>query len=535
MGAGGVEIMTNAVIARQQGDDYQSRHFWLQGCRLFQKHSAVERVGFEIDSPRAFDDVAVWYGRAVPDGRGGGITAEFYQVKFHVTPAGAVTWEAFLDPGFIGATSICLLERVHEAYERMRAQKVAFRLNLVLPWQVHPDCPLAKVITSTSGILRLPVLFDGTGPRGKMGRIRTAWREKLGLASDDDLAKVLGCLAVVAGAGSLSGLGDRLNDKLQLAGFSPLADWRLGNPYDDLIRKLHAEGRTVFTRDDLQEIAQREGLWRGTEPQATNGKRVGIRSFLKWAEHMEDETESLLCLVRHFDGRRIRPAGLWDTAVFPELSAFLANEAQGSRPVTMQMDTHGSVAFVAGYCLDAKAGTNVAIVQRTNAGTVVWPACNPGGGAGAHLWECTDIACGGNGDDVAIGLSVTHDISADVQLFTERCLRSVGRMLHLRILPGISATAIRDGSHAASLAQEVIARVRASRTIAERGGVLHIFTAAPNGLLFRMGQLSRSLGRLQLYEYDFDTVAPGAYQPSMVLPNVVQACEVAGVKQFGDL
>jgi hypothetical protein len=316
-----------------------------------------------------------------------------------------------------------------------------------------------------------------------------------------------------------------------LAGFRPVADWHIGQPYDDLIHKLHAAGRNTFTREELEQVGREEGLWCGLPPRQANGKDVGIRSFVKWTEHMEDRTEAMLCLVRHFDGRHIRQARLWDTAVFSELSAFTAREAQGAQPVTMQMDVHGSVAFAAGYCLDAKATTNVAIVQRTNVGTVVWPACAPGGAASAHLWECTDIACGGKGNDVVLALSVTHDIAADVQYYIERCSGSAGRMLHLRILPGISATAIRDGPHATSLAQEVVARVRASRTMAERGGVLHIFAAAPNGLLFRIGQLSRSLGRLQLYEYDFDTVAPGAYQPSMVLPNVVQACAVdASVK-----
>lgn len=30
--------MANAVIARNQGDDYQAKYFWLKACRLFQPH-----------------------------------------------------------------------------------------------------------------------------------------------------------------------------------------------------------------------------------------------------------------------------------------------------------------------------------------------------------------------------------------------------------------------------------------------------------------------------------------------------------------
>jgi hypothetical protein len=48
--------------------------------------------------------------------------------------------------------------------------------------------------------------------------------------------------------------------------------------------------------------------------------------------------------------------------------------------------------------------------------------------------------------------------------------------------------------------------------------VLHIFAAAPNALLFFLGQLSHGLGRIQLYEHDFETGLPGAYIPSILLP-----------------
>jgi hypothetical protein len=57
-----------------------------------------------------------------------------------------------------------------------------------------------------------------------------------------------------------------------------------------------------------------------------------------------------------------------------------------------------------------------------------------------------------------------------------------------------------------------------SRTVRERKGVLHLFSAAPNAFLFFLGQLSRGFGRVQLYEYDFDRNIPGAYSLSIQLP-----------------
>ncbi|MHC0068683.1 SAVED domain-containing protein [Nostoc sp. UIC 10890] len=52
----------------------------------------------------------------------------------------------------------------------------------------------------------------------------------------------------------------------------------------------------------------------------------------------------------------------------------------------------------------------------------------------------------------------------------------------------------------------------------ERQGVLHIFIAAPNALVFFIGQLARSFGSCIVYEYDFDRNIPGAYQPSLKFP-----------------
>jgi hypothetical protein len=483
----------------------------------------VERVGFEVDHPKVFDDVAVWYRRPIPNGRGGEIVAEYFQVKFHTDYAGAITWEAFLDPAFIGAKKVCLLERVRDAGEQLASLPGEFRLNVVMPWGIDAKDPLAKIVDGANGLIRLRVLFDGTGQRGTMGQIRHAWCKKLGLNTDDELEKVLRPLTIIPNAGSLSTVRQHLNTDLQLAGFAPVANWEVGNPYDDLIHKLHAEGRKLFTRNVLEQIARTEGLWRGSPVWQAHGKNIGVRSFMKWADHMEDETEAMLCLACHFDGRHILDSSLWESCVFPELSTFLSQEVSSGASITMRLDAHSSIAFAAGYCLDPKSGANVTILQRSVAGTMQWPACAPGGG-NDDLWECEEHVFASRGNDVALALSVTCDIANDVKHFVEARIPGVRRMLHLKVLPGIAPTAIRDGVHVAGLAQEMVARVRSQRTTEERGGVLHIFASAPNGLVFRLGQVSRSLGRLQLYEFDFDSMVPGAYCPSIVLPSGGQAC-----------
>lgn len=52
--------MADSIVARQQGDDFQARLFWLHATLLLDEASPVRRVLFET-GPRAFDDVVVDY------------------------------------------------------------------------------------------------------------------------------------------------------------------------------------------------------------------------------------------------------------------------------------------------------------------------------------------------------------------------------------------------------------------------------------------------------------------------------------------
>jgi hypothetical protein len=71
-----------------------------------------------------------------------------------------------------------------------------------------------------------------------------------------------------------------------------------------------------------------------------------------------------------------------------------------------------------------------------------------------------------------------------------------------------------DGAHAFALAQQLAALFK-QRTREERDGALHLFAASPNAFMFFLGQLAHGFGTSVLYEYDFESNALGAYQPSI--------------------
>ena len=117
-----------------------------------------------------------------------------------------------------------------------------------------------------------------------------------------------------------------------------------------------------------------------------------------------------------------------------------------------------------------------------------------------------------------MAISVTHSTKEDTLVFAERQLTSLGRLLVLEIEPEVGFSSVSSGPHAWELAQDVIRAVREWGGFRGREGPLHVFSAAPNGLVFFLGRLARSLGPIQLYEHDFDTNAPGAYSASIRLP-----------------
>ena len=102
--------------------------------------------------------------------------------------------------------------------------------------------------------------------------------------------------------------------------------------------------------------------------------------------------------------------------------------------------------------------------------------------------------------------------------FIDRRKLPIGRILDASIAPQPAQDAIKGGTHALRAAQDLIPWARL-REQGEERGVLHLFLSAPNAFAFYLGQLSRSLGGLVLYEYAMGAKdSYGRYRKSLELP-----------------
>lgn len=511
--------MSKSVIARMLGDDYQALYFWSRACHIFYPHSKIKSISYEYDVAKSFDDVVIEYLSPIPDERGRLVHTDFYQIKFHVTQNGDITSSSLIDPAFINAESVSFLQRLKSAVELEKSAGRECRCFLVTPWSINTQDPLAELVSNVGGELRLDKLRIGKTDGSRMGKIRKMWREHLQLENDDELFSVLESLRIYPNSGNIKSMGDQLNLKLITAGLMPIDEASSCHQYVDLIQGLLKKGRFTFTRDELLEWCRSEGLYIGDKQVNDNpNTRIGFRSFLRWAENMENETNAMVCFAQYFDGRFIKDNFKWQHDIAPLVTKFIRDNFATGQVYDLELDTHATIAFAAGHELDVKCGIDLAPIQKTIS-------------AGKQVWRPTDIALINDysdwtymehhldkGPDVAIAISVTHDISEDVGYYIDQNSLPVGRIITCYIdgkAPG--ATSITDANHAFFLANHISTKIK-SRSIKERLAHLHIFYSGPNGLIFFIGQLSKSFGACTMYEFDFTRQTPGGYLPTITFP-----------------
>jgi hypothetical protein len=509
----GDTLARHQVGARTEGDVYQGLFFWRQAADLLRPGSLVERVVLEHDAADGVDDVAVFY-RAPGVNAGGWLaSADFFQLKYHVDNRDAYSGDTLIDPSFIKAKS-SLLQRFYRAYTQLSTQqRVPFRLHLASNWRWKTDDKLANLLREYDG--ELPLRFFEDGPMGDLGKIREKWRAHLKLEAD-----IFAAFARTLRF-QLDHFGRRdfkayVYATLEAAGLRiPSAD-RAACPYESLVQQFLMNGPNSFEVAEFRTMCEREGLVNGgggrERPVA-----IGVRSFMRFAERLESEVDELVCISSNFDGRHLAPGGSWESSV-TQVCTFLRDEDRRARlratESIIALECHGSFALLAGWELSRNTGVNAAPVQKPN--LEVWRPTQHS--RTQSLWaDPQTLEMNPDAEDVAICLSVTHDVRADVEAYLSSGKGpAVRRLVLLTPDGGPSPRSVKGPDHAYELASALPALLTAARH--NRGARAHLFFACPNALMFFVGQQRDALGRLALYEFDFGIELDGSYKHSFSLP-----------------
>lgn len=503
--------MADAVVARWHGDNYQARIFWQNAFNLLVPNSCVIEVTFEANGPKAFDDVVVKYDPPVPRSGPERIRADYHQIKWHVETGGRFGYEDFIDPEFIGAKSVSLLERLQQARRTVHGPA---HFSFITTYRVKDGDALADLISGNDKTLLVERLFDGKTDRSRMGKVRKLWREHLKLGSDDELRKVITGLRVFDGYHSLDELREQVNLRAQvvgiLTGTAAPSDFR----FDELARQLKARQLSALTRSVLENFLREEGFSvRAARPDPF--LPVAIRSFLgPAADVVMAAQENTLLLVGEFRQRYLQDGRVWQRDIRPKVESFLRLATKRSAKLRLILDAHASIAFLAGAILDFKSGVETELVQKGRIGIRTWRA-DDASAANAPRFAVENEKLG-PGPGIALAINVSQPATAQVRSYVTANLPLVGRLLSVNLPSGPGQRTVAGGEHAAALAEQISNHLRIARSD-DPDAILHIFAAAPNSLLFYLGQHHQGIAPCIVYEFDFDRQANKTYQPSFII------------------
>ncbi len=504
--------MADAVVARWHGDNYQARVFWENALNLLLPNTCVAEVAFEADGPKSFDDVVVNYDPPVAGAGPDRVSADYHQVKWHVQTGGRFGYEDFTRPDFIGAQSFSLLQRLEQA---RRTAPVSARFTFLTTHRVADGDPLAGLISGNDRSLLVERLFDHTTDRSRMGKVRKCWREHLRLEGDAQLRDVVSGLRVVDGYRSLEELRQAINLKAEVVGLLACNAAESDFRYDELARQLKVRKLNVLNRATLLEVCTEEGLLAERRPEPDGFLPIAIRSFLGPAADLVGAApEDTLVLAGDFRQRYLQEGREWQRDIRPRVETFLRGAVKKCGKLRLILDAHASIAFLAGAVLHLKSGVETELVQKGRVGTRTWRAEDGSGSKGGRFEIEEDRV--ERGREIAIAVSVSQPASAQASAYVAARLPDVGHFISFEMPAGPGQRSVAGGEHAAALAEQVSNHLRVIKAD-DPDVVVHVFAAAPNSLLFYLGQHCQAIAPCIVYEFDFDRQAHKTYQPSFLV------------------
>ena len=502
--------MANAVVPRWHGDNYQARVFWENALNLLLPDSCVAEVTFEADGPKAFDDVVVKYDPPVARSGPSRISAEYHQVKWHVETGGRFGFEDFTDPNFIGAQSYSLLQRLHQAH---KTTSTSAQFTFLTTYRIKDGDPLARLISGNDRTLLVERLFDGTTDRSHMGKVRKRWRDHLELGSDDCLREIVASLRVIDGYRSLDELRAQINLKAKAVGLRACSAADSDFRYDELARQLKVRQLSALNREMLLDLCREEGLLVERPATPDSFLPIAIRSFLGPAADIVGATpENTLLLASDFRQRYLEDGREWQRDIRPRVETFLRTAVKKSAKLQLILDAHASIALLAGAVLDLKSGVESLLVQKGRVGARIWRADDGSEGGRFQIAEQQLL----DARDIAVAISVSQLATAQARTYATAQLPEVGKLISFTFPTGPGQQSVMGGEHAAALAEQISNHVRMVKA-EDPDSIVHIFAAAPNSLLFYLGQHHQAIAPCIVYEFDFDRQAHKSYQPAFLI------------------
>ncbi len=471
------------------GFDYQFGFAWYQALALLRDDDPVHRVTVELKGAGNVDDVVV---EAL------GRPTVFHQVKYAVDNSRPLSSAYFTDVPRGSVRSV--LQKFRDSLRTLTTDGVAPEMVLQTNRMIDSGDPLLALLDGRDG--KLVPRITAHGPNSAVGVLRREWAEHLEVG-EPELLHLLGRLAVHAGSGPLDQLRETSGELMRSRGLR-------GRPADvdravSAIRRRVIDGQHVLDTEVLRDLIAAEGLERSAPRSSLLIQAIDRRPWpeaatasVDWVDLFEGEEPRAR--------RALRDGADWNGRLRPELQQAVRRlRAAGCPDVRVEGALRLSTWFLAGVELGGVAGFRASMVDPFGK---VWGDAE-GGKEEPFELKVTEERVG-TGEDLAVGLSVTGSLRADVLSYLQGADLPVGRLVELVPAAGTGRTALSPGT-ATAWAEAALAAIKREAT----NRTVHLFMYAPAGAMLLLGRIYNRVPTTQLYD-DLNR-APG-YTPTFCLP-----------------
>lgn len=447
-----------------------------------------------VEDPTAgrFDDVTLR-----PEA-GSSHAPEFAQVKFHVDEAGHYSTEVITHRDKPKGRT--LLEKAWQTWLLLRDEDPRVQLLLVTTFSWDPSDPVAHHLRRGNKLTR--EFVNGTCD-AKGAAARNVWWEHLGRPDADEFAAFLGSLRFRLGYPATSELMEWTAERMELVGLKhEEADVFQGG---NQILQWILDGKESISRQDMLDAIKDLDL---LDPGATPEPAVSIYIHTILKEPIEADGDYELDWRDHFEGEewlrghRVHDPEVWNTVMLPELvetrNQIMADTTV--RLVRARGKARLSAWFATGWVFSSVAGWKIEVEQNGER----WRNDAP---------ESTDVSLvdtlddlGGDADTLAVGVSITGDLSGDVRAHLAESGNPAAMFLHVQTSLG-TGLVIRSAGDLTAFTHLLRDRVRTA--LGHRPKRVLLFYFGPfAGAAFIGASLNAVAPEVQVYEDQNPGYAP---------------------------
>lgn len=466
-------LASHAAIVR--GDDYHFYFGWLCVSRAL-KDPDVVSISVEDPDSGSFDDVVV----RRSNGR-----SEYFQLKSS-NSAGSIIDDDWLMTKS-SPTARSTLQKLFATWSDLH-RTAPGTFAIVTNKGLDPNHPLLQLKDNQSDTIG-PALRKAT-PMSKPGKALGEWADHVGVTRED----LLDFLDAVQwrSEGGERAVFERCVDAMRAAGLRSDGDAvRLGV---DVVRRWVKEGSGPQSADEIRRAVASGGLL------ASTGRLVFAVHALDRRPAPSTEVPNVECdwasLYEGTDTRTRRPLPPveWEQRIKPGLAdATRVLESYGVGHVHVTGSLRLPMWFAVGHYLPEVRRWTLSCDQRGSEwSTTTYSPTDP-----AIVSNCREV---GSGTDLAVGISLTHDLQSDLTAYIDEAGLSVHSLLNLTVPDGAGVESIKSGAHANSWARAARQEIYAQASKLRPAKVL-LFMAAPAGVALMLGHHWNMLPRTTVYEH----------------------------------